>query len=99
MAREDPPAYHDMSLATMYHLDPERLAAIRRIATGMTRCPECDALNLASQKRCDKCGAKLYPEVTDDEPAKKGEDEVYVPPKKQEKKPEEQGDTEKSPYY
>lgn len=97
MPRDDPPAYHDMSLATMYHLDPERLAAIRRIATGMTRCPECDALNPASQKRCDKCGAKLYPEVEDEEPTKKEEDEVYVPPEKQ--KPKDKEAAEKPPYY
>jgi len=97
MAPEEPPAYHDWALATMYHLDPEKLAAMRRIMSGMTRCPECDALNPANQKRCDKCGAKLYPEVKDEEPAK--EDEVYVPPKKDEKKPTKEGEAEKSPYY
>ena len=67
MSDEDPPSYHDWTLATMYHLDPERLAALRRAMTGMTRCPECDALNRADQPRCDKCGAKLYPEVPDNE--------------------------------
>jgi uncharacterized paraquat-inducible protein A len=51
----------------MHRLDPERLAAVRRAMTGMTRCPECDALNRADQPRCDKCGAKLYPEVPDNE--------------------------------
>ncbi len=72
MPDEDPdrPAYHDAALATMYRLDVDRLAAIRRAVTGMTRCPECDALNLASQPRCDKCGAKLYPEVPDNEQEK-----------------------------
>jgi ribosomal protein L40E len=98
MAPEEPPAYHDMSLATMYHLDPEKLAAIRRIVSGMTRCPECDALNPANQKRCDKCGAKLYPEVKDDEPPKK-EDEVYVPPEKQKKTQDKASDSDKPPYY
>lgn len=98
MAPEDPPAYHDWSLATMYRLDPERLAAARRIMTGMTRCPECDALNLANQKRCDKCGAKLYPEVKDDEPPRK-EDEVYIPPEKQKTAPAERKDSEQPPYY
>lgn len=61
------PAYHDMTIATLYRLDPDKLAAIRRSMTGMTRCPECDALNRADQQRCDKCGAKLYPEVPDNE--------------------------------
>lgn len=61
------PAYHDMTIATLYRLDPEKLAAIRRSMTGMTRCPECDALNRADQPRCEKCGAKLYPEVPDNE--------------------------------
>lgn len=63
-------AYHDNAIATLYRLDPEKLAAIRRAMTGMTRCHECDALNLASQPRCDKCGAKLYPEVPDNEEEK-----------------------------
>ena len=67
MSDDDRPAYHDWALATMYRLDPERLAALRRSMTGMTRCPECDALNRADQPRCDKCGAKLYPEVPDNE--------------------------------
>lgn len=61
------PAYHDNALAIMYRLDPERLAAIRRALSGLTRCPECDAVNRADQPRCDKCGAKLYPEVEDNE--------------------------------
>jgi uncharacterized paraquat-inducible protein A len=47
--------------------DPERLAAVKRIMTGNTRCPECDALNRADQMRCDKCGAKLYPDLKEDE--------------------------------
>ncbi len=70
MSDRDPPAYHDNALATMFRLDPERLAALRRAMTGMTRCPECDALNRADQPRCDKCGAKLYPEVPDNEEEK-----------------------------
>lgn len=67
MSDERSPAYHDLTIATLYRLDPEKLAAIRRSMTGMTRCPECDALNRADQPRCDKCGAKLYPEVEDNE--------------------------------
>lgn len=64
---DENPAYHDNALAIMYRLDPEKLAAIRRAVSGMTRCPECDAINRADQPRCDKCGAKLYPEVKDTE--------------------------------
>jgi uncharacterized paraquat-inducible protein A len=67
---DERPAYHDNVIATLHRLDPERLAAIRRAWTGMTRCPECDALNMAEQPRCDKCGAKLYPEVPDNEEEK-----------------------------
>jgi uncharacterized paraquat-inducible protein A len=59
------PAYHDLAIATMYRLDPEKLAAIRRAISGLTRCPRCDAVNRADQPRCDRCGAKLYPEVPD----------------------------------
>lgn len=59
--------YHDYALATMLRLDPDRLAAVRRAVTGMTRCPKCDALNRADQQRCDKCGAKLYPEVPEND--------------------------------
>ena len=67
--------HHDRVLATMYRLDPERLAAIRRAATGMTRCPECDALNPADQKKCYKCGARLYYDIPDDEKPKETEQE------------------------
>ncbi len=64
---DENPAYHDNALAIMYRLDPEKLAAIRRSVSGLTRCPECDAVNRADQPRCEKCGAKLYPEVEDNE--------------------------------
>lgn len=60
-------SYHDVPLSILYRLDPEKLAAVRRSISGMTRCPRCDALNRADQSRCDKCGAKLYPEVPDNE--------------------------------
>jgi rRNA maturation endonuclease Nob1 len=56
-------SYHDNFIATMHHLDPDKLAAVRRVISGMTRCPECDALNRADTKFCVKCGAKLYPEL------------------------------------
>ncbi len=66
--KEDRGSYHDMTIATLYHLDPDKLKAVRRAisgSTGSTRCPQCDALNRADQPRCEKCGAKLYPEVPD----------------------------------
>lgn len=68
--KDENPAYHDNALAIMYRLDPEKIAAVRRAISGMTRCPECDALNRADQPRCDKCGAKLYPEVPDNDEEK-----------------------------
>ncbi len=49
-------------LAVRNRYDPERLAAIKRVMTGTTRCPQCDELNRADQKTCRKCGAALYPE-------------------------------------
>jgi ribosomal protein L40E len=99
MSRREHPNYNDYAIATMYRVDPEKLAQIRRIVTGMTRCPECDALNPADQKRCEKCGAKLYPEVEDEPPPK--EEEPYVPPKKEkeEKDNRKVGDSDKPPYY
>lgn len=68
--REDSGSYHDMTIATLYRLDPDRLKAIRRAISGSTRCPQCDALNRADERRCEKCGAKLYPEVPDNEEEK-----------------------------
>lgn len=56
----------DYYLAAMFRVDPEKVAALRRIMSGKTRCPMCDASNPADQKYCDKCGAPLYPEVLDD---------------------------------
>lgn len=43
--------------------------------TGRTRCPQCDALNRADQPRCEKCGAKLYPEVPDNDEEKAAKEE------------------------
>ncbi len=51
----------DALLATMYRMDPDRLRQLRRIASGVTRCPECDAANPAGERLCRKCGARLYP--------------------------------------
>lgn len=57
----------DYAIATMYRLDPDKIAAVRRAISGKTRCPECDEVNPADQPRCQKCNAKLYPEVPDNE--------------------------------
>lgn len=59
---EDRKRPKDHVLATIMRMDPERLAALRRISSGVTRCPECDAANPAAERRCSKCGAPLYPE-------------------------------------
>ena len=67
---------HDNVIATLYRLDPERLAAVRRAISGITRCPQCDASNRADQPRCDRCGAKLYPEVPDNEEEKRLKEEL-----------------------
>lgn len=74
--KEDGGSYHDMTIATLYRLDPEKLKAVRRAMTGATRCPECDALNRADQPRCERCGAKLYPEVPDNEEEKALKDQA-----------------------
>jgi ribosomal protein L40E len=50
--------------------DPERLAALKRAVSGKTRCTECDAVNPANQIHCDKCGAKLYPDLPDEDEEK-----------------------------
>jgi tRNA(Ile2) C34 agmatinyltransferase TiaS len=73
---EDSGSYHDMTIATLYRLDPDKVAAVRRAVSGMTRCPECGTLNRADQQRCDKCGAKLYPEVPDNEEEAKLKEEM-----------------------
>lgn len=78
MSDQDRSSYNDLTICTMYRLDPERLAAVRRSMSGKTRCPECDSLNSADQPRCDKCGAKLYPEVPDNEDERKMKDEAMM---------------------
>jgi hypothetical protein len=48
---------------TRNRMDPDRMEALKRSLTGMTRCPVCDSLNPADHKFCEKCGAYLYPEM------------------------------------
>jgi len=48
-------------IAVRNRYDPERLAAVKRIISGKTRCPECDEPNSADQEYCNRCGARLYP--------------------------------------
>jgi rRNA maturation endonuclease Nob1 len=47
--------------ATLFRLDVDRIRAVRRAASGTTRCPECDAVNPADRRFCKACGSKLYP--------------------------------------
>jgi len=61
------PDKEDYRLATMLRLDPERLAALRRVVSGMTRCPNCNEPNKADTKYCVKCGGALYPEFRERE--------------------------------
>lgn len=56
-ARKDKDAF----IATMYRMDPDRLRTLRRVTSGVTRCPECDHPNPAQERVCAKCGARLYP--------------------------------------
>ena len=45
----------------------DRIRAMRRIMSGVTRCPECDAINPANQRVCIKCGRRLYPAEEEEE--------------------------------
>lgn len=66
----------DAFIATMFRLDPDRLRQLRRIASGVARCPECGASNQADRSTCAKCGARLYPvEEADERPLIRGRDE------------------------
>ncbi len=47
--------------ATLFRLDVDRVRAVRRAASGVTRCPECDAVNQADRRTCKACGSRLYP--------------------------------------
>lgn len=58
----------DDFIAAMYRLDPVRLRQLRRVMSGVSRCPECDAVNPANERLCSKCGARIYPvEEAEDE--------------------------------
>jgi len=92
--------HSDRIVATLYRLDPDKLAAIRRAASGMTRCPECDALNPADQRKCFRCGAKLYYDLTEEEKPKdekQCEDRREQEQKDQDSKPRD--DSRAPPYY
>jgi len=54
-------------IAVRNRYDPERLAAVKRVISGKTRCPECDEPNRADQEHCSHCGARLYPGHRDKE--------------------------------
>ena len=90
--------HEDRVLSAMYRLDPDKLAAIRRATSGKTRCPECDTVNPADQRKCYKCGANLYYDLPDEEePKDKGKQEDVVEPKDKRYKPED--DSNEPPYY
>ncbi len=57
----------DNFLAALTRTDPQRLAALRRISSGVARCPYCDAVNPPENRFCDKCGQKLYPVEEEDD--------------------------------
>lgn len=57
----------DNFLAALTRINPERLAALRRISSGVARCPYCDAVNPPENRFCDKCGQKLYPVEEEDD--------------------------------
>ena len=48
----------------------DKIRAMRRIMSGVTRCPECDAVNPATQRVCVKCGRMLYPVEEEEEKRK-----------------------------
>ena len=64
------PVEHDAFLATLTRSNVDRIRAMRRIVSGVTRCPNCDAVNPASLKTCSKCGRSLYPVEEEEEKRK-----------------------------
>ena len=65
--REDDKLGRLAGIAVRNRYDPERLAAVKRVISGKTRCPECDEPNSADQEHCTHCGARLYPGHCDKE--------------------------------
>lgn len=61
MSEEYKPKDRDALIAAMYRIDPDRLRQLRRVVSGVTRCPACDAANPPEARFCNKCGEKLYP--------------------------------------
>lgn len=53
--------------ATLLRVDVDRIRAVRRAASGVTRCPQCDAVNPADRRICKACGSRLYPVEEEDE--------------------------------
>ena len=53
--------------ATLLRVNVDRIRAVRRAASGVTRCPECDAVNPADRRTCKACAARLYPVEEEDE--------------------------------
>lgn len=64
------PVEHDAFLATLTRSNVDRIRAMRRIMSGVTRCPHCDAVNPANLRLCSKCGRVLYPVEEEEEKRK-----------------------------
>ncbi|HEX9907615.1 MAG TPA: zinc ribbon domain-containing protein [Thermoplasmata archaeon] len=63
----DRQSLEDAKLATMFRVDVDRLKTIRRVVSGVARCPNCDKVNPAENRFCQYCGAKLYPAEEEEE--------------------------------
>ena len=64
------PVEHDAFLATLTRSNVDKVRAMRRIMSGVTRCPNCDAVNPAGLRLCSKCGRVLYPVEEEEEKRK-----------------------------
>jgi rRNA maturation endonuclease Nob1 len=53
--------------ATLLRVDVDRIRAVKRAISGLTRCPECDSMNPADRRMCKACGARLYPVEEEDD--------------------------------
>ena len=63
----DRQALEDAKLATMFRVDVDRLKTMRRVVSGVTRCPNCDKVNPAENRFCQYCGTRLYPAEEEEE--------------------------------